>query len=154
MKLVQFWILLFTAYLLMGILDQVITPTSPGFVTEDSNFIYSLFLQPWNWSTQQLFTILGSAVAAGVAIAAVTSFISRSDISALQALALAMMSAGAIPLAYMYGFITRNIESYSGLCTAGTACFESTIIGGLIVGTLSIMYVGTVLEWWMWRQTQ
>ena len=151
MRLGHFVVVLYVIYIVIGIIDQVMSPTLQMYGNGASGVFLAALTQPWVWQNNSLLLLLGGAVVAGAAIAAGTSFFSRSDISSLSALATAFFALEVIPLVGLYDFVSRNVGMYA--CSAGGACGEANIIGGLTVGVIGVMYLFTVLEWWMWRPT-
>lgn len=157
MKLAQMFIFLVLAYLIIGVLDRTQTSDlsdDKGFTT--GNFLFDMFLQPWNWTDQTFLVILGTVGVVTAGIFFGTLIFSKSDLTALSAVAAMFLAAGGYMMSTIYNFVSANVASMVdsgsiGYCTNG--CFESNIISGLVVGFIGLMYVFTVLEWWAWRQT-
>lgn len=151
MRLGPFFIVLFVIHISIGLLDKVLSTTLNEFQTVSTGSTFmDLLIQPWMWSNNAFILIVLGSVFTVSAITAATAYLTRSDILVLAGLAGIFISMGAIPIVNLYSFVTRNVEQYA--CTPGD-CMASAIIGGLTAGVIGLMYVMTVLEWWLWRPT-
>lgn len=152
MRLGPFLVVLYVTYIVIGLLDKVLTPglNSYASISTGSTF-FDIITQPWLWSTNTFLTAIATAVVTVTALTAAAAFFTRSDILTLAGLAGMFLSMGALPMVSMYSFITRNIGQFA--CTPGEACAAATVIGSLTVGVIALMYAMTVIEWWFWRST-
>lgn len=151
MRLGPFFIVLFVIHISIGLLDKVLTPTLTGFqsISTGSSFM-DILIQPWMWNNNSFTLIILGSIFTVSAITAATAYLTRSDILVLAGLAGIFISMGAIPIVNLYSFITRNVNQFA--CTPGD-CLAASVIGGLTAGVLGLMFIMTVIEWWLWRPT-
>jgi hypothetical protein len=165
MRLFYLASVLFIAYIIIGLLNQTLqSDLRPiGVTSEPSNFIYDIFIQPnlWNLNGESGFsTLIGifgglTAVAVGIAVAA--TVFGRSDIAVLAIPAGIFLSLGAMPILSIYQFLIRNIGSMAcnispqAAIISTSSCLPASLIGTLVAGTLGLLWVLIILEWWLWR---
>lgn len=157
MKMLNITILFVVMYLAIGVLDHTFDNTLHSQNQTTNGFLLDTIFQPENWGTNNLLTLLGAGIIVGIAAVALTAgtisvlgvSVTRSDISAISPLAIAFIAIGAVPIVSFYGFVTRNVGQFA--CTVGQPCGPAQIFGALTAGILAIIWIYSVMTWWLWR---
>ena len=149
MRLAPFMVVLFVMYLSINVLDKTLDPTLQN---PDSTGVsyFALILQPSLWDTNSFIVLLIGFIGAVSLITATIGILTRSDIVTLSGGAASLMAMGAIPIIQLYWFMSRNVGSMTG-CIPGDPCASAMIVGSLTAGVVGLMWVMTVLEFWLWR---
>ena len=149
MRLGPFMIVLFVMYIALGLLNHTLNSNLYDYNSTGTTFL-DILIKPWIWSDNPFLVLVAGAAIAIAGLTTAIGIITRSDIVTLSGLAGAFISMGAVPIMALYDFMSRNIGQFAG-CIPGDTCAAASIIGALTGGILALMWVMTVMEFWLWR---
>jgi hypothetical protein len=159
MRLAYFLAVLFIAYILIGVYDNILDPdlsqwqkSADEASPKGVGSLFNIIIQPYVFNSNQWVRTLLISLGVLTGIMGAAAFATRSDIITLSGLAIFFMGLAAYPLISIWNFVTRNVGMHAG-CVVGQPCLPANLIGSLTVGIFALFYTMTVIEWWFWRPT-
>ena len=149
------------AYLMIGIANNTFSLSSSDFGVGEAEGsgttgypFWAIFFQPYTWNSLDLIEMFGGIFAIGATIA-IASYFSRSDISTLYWVFVALVSFGAVPIFSIYKFVYNRFGAHAcpNVDLITNICPEAAVMAALIAGPIAIYYVFTCVGWWAWRET-
>lgn len=108
--------------------------------------VWTFVTNPTEWSTSGLIGVLTTILVVAGAVGIGLYLWAGSDIALLFGFFIFLLGIGAVPVASLYTFVTREVTRYG--CEIGTSCAVSQLVGMFTAGLLGLFWLFSVLSWW------